>query len=419
VTDSNNSNIYRREAVAHAGQPSFGGVMITQPLSLLAMTVILIVIALIVIGFLHYGEYARKVTVSGYLEPKTGISRVYPSKNGIAEKLLFSDGDIVEKGQPLLLVKAPYLLADGEEAHKKILSQLLAQRKGLNSGIDRQYEKNKLDSEWYRVQFLSLRKEKLQLEEIQKLQTESLVIISRQRQAIRDLEKNHFVSSFQMLQVESDYIEGQKKRVQLSQQLTRIEAEIASAEYQFDLLPTLFQEKMKNLQGELSAIERQITEVNGQSEYLVKAPVSGKVTAIGIRAGEAVFVERPILAILPENEMLVARLLIPSRAAGFVNDGQAVRLMYDSFPFQQFGTQSGRVISMTGAAIDSRDLNSFSRQSEPVFIAEVALDKNTITAFGKEQLLQADMLLTADIIQARRSILNWMLEPLYTLRGRT
>jgi hypothetical protein len=29
------------------------------------------------------------------------------------------------------------------------------------------------------------------------------------------------------------------------------------------------------------------------------------------------------------------------------------------------------------------------------------------------------MILTADIVLAKRSIFDWMLEPLYTLRGRT
>jgi len=419
MTDFSSSNLYRRAAVTHAGQQSFGAVMIAQPLSLRSMTMVLLVIALIAMVFLHYGEYARKVTVTGYLEPITGISRVYPNRNGIAEKLLLADGDRVEKGQPLLLVRSHYLLADGEDAHQKVMSQLLAQLKELKSSIDRQYGKNQLDSEWYEAKTLSLRQEKKQIEQLLSLETESSSIIERQLDAIRNLEKQQFVSSFQLLQVESDAIEGQKKILQLTQRLTRVKAEIDGATYQKNLLPTAFQEKMKNLQSELSTVEQQITEVNSQSEYLVKAPVSGRVTAVNIRIGDAVFVDRPILAILPANETLIARLLIPSRAAGFVQDGQAVRLMFDSFPFQQFGTQAGRVISMTDAAIESRNINSPIKPSGPVFIAKVALDKNSITAFGKEQPLQADMLLTADIIQARRSIFEWMLEPLYTLRGRT
>ena len=56
---------------------------------------------------------------------------------------------------------------------------------------------------------------------------------------------------------------------------------------------------------------------------------------------------------------------------------------------------------------------------EPVFVAKVALDKGTITAYGEEHPLQTDMLLTADIVQAKRSILDWILDPLYALRGRT
>ncbi len=93
--------------------------------------------------------------------------------------------------------------------------------------------------------------------------------------------------------------------------------------------------------------------------------------------------------------------------------------MYDGFPYQRFGTHAGTIISVSDAAISPGELAAPLQIQEPVFLAKVALNKGTITAFGKERPLQADMLLTADIVQAKRSILEWMLDPLYALRGRT
>jgi membrane fusion protein len=93
--------------------------------------------------------------------------------------------------------------------------------------------------------------------------------------------------------------------------------------------------------------------------------------------------------------------------------------MYDGFPYQRFGTQSGTIISISDAAISPGELAGPLQIQEPVFVAKVALDKGTITAYGEERPLQTDMLLTADIVQAKRSILDWILDPLYALRGRT
>lgn len=44
-----------------------------------------------------------------------------------------------------------------------------------------------------------------------------------------------------------------------------------------------------------------------------------------------------------------------------------------------------------------------------------ALDAQTVTACGKPQPLQAGMTLQADILQERRCLYEWVLEPLYSL----
>ena len=48
----------------------------------------------------------------------------------------------------------------------------------------------------------------------------------------------------------------------------------------------------------------------------------------------------------------------------------------------------------------------------------VALDRQTLAAFGREFPLGPDMTLRADIVLDRRSLLAWLFEPLLGLRGR-
>ena len=46
------------------------------------------------------------------------------------------------------------------------------------------------------------------------------------------------------------------------------------------------------------------------------------------------------------------------------------------------------------------------------------LHRQTVDAFGREVALQPDMTLRADIILERRSLIEWLLEPLLSVRHR-
>ncbi len=55
---------------------------------------------------------------------------------------------------------------------------------------------------------------------------------------------------------------------------------------------------------------------------------------------------------------------------------------------------------------------------EPLYRITVVLARQTITAYGKPQPLQAGMLVDADIVQEKRHLYEWVLEPLYSLTGK-
>jgi membrane fusion protein len=47
--------------------------------------------------------------------------------------------------------------------------------------------------------------------------------------------------------------------------------------------------------------------------------------------------------IVPNDSVLQAELFVPTRAIGLVQPGHEVRILYEAFPYQQFGTYSGKV----------------------------------------------------------------------------
>ncbi len=411
--------LYRKEALLHASERTFGSTMITQPFSTRSLTVLLLVVTILSLVLLWQGQYARKETVQGYLRPDTGVSRVYPRNRGIVESIHVKEGDLVLKGTPLVNIRGTYSLADGQAASSKILSELRDQELRLIMQKKREKEKSALNEKLRIENLSSLKDEVSQLERIHRLQGARTAVSAQQLQASHDLKRKGYLSTTQWLLSKNNHLAEQKELVRIKQRLTRTRAALRNASHQQKLNPVLLADTLADINREISTINQKITELEERSSHLITAPITGRVTALNISVGEAASVNRPLLSILPEDATLYAWLFIPSRAAGLTEDGQRVRLMYDSFPYQQFGTHPGKILSISDSVISPGDISGPLRLKEPAFMAKVAIDKVTISAYGQERPLQTDMLVTADIVQAKRSILEWMLNPLFALRGRT
>lgn len=96
--------------------------------------------------------------------------------------------------------------------------------------------------------------------------------------------------------------------------------------------------------------------------------------------------------------------------------GQEVRVLYDAFPYQHFGTYRGRVTGVARTMLSGTDLAGPVALKEPAYKVVVMLDRQDVDAYGAPVPLQPDMLLKADIMLDRRSLLTWLLDPLLSAR---
>ena len=126
---------------------------------------------------------------------------------------------------------------------------------------------------------------------------------------------------------------------------------------------------------------------------------------------------------MPQGASLRADLYAPSRAIGFVKPGDKVLIRYQAYPYQKFGHQEGAVESVAKTALPTQELNGLptptgNNSNEPLYRVSVKLAAQTVNAYGKAQPLQAGMLLDADVLQEKRRLYEWVLEPLYSLTGK-
>ncbi|WP_345890935.1 MULTISPECIES: HlyD family efflux transporter periplasmic adaptor subunit [Vibrio] len=82
-----------------------------------------------------------------------------------------------------------------------------------------------------------------------------------------------------------------------------------------------------------------------------EASKQGTVTAIQAKVGSQVSPSTPILSIIPTNSPLELELLLPTRSAGFVQQGDTVNIRFDAFPYQKFGLMTGAITSIDKALI--------------------------------------------------------------------
>ena len=125
------------------------------------------------------------------------------------------------------------------------------------------------------------------------------------------------------------------------------------------------------------------------------------------------------------NSKLEAQIFSSSRAIGFLHAGQRVLLRYQSFPYQKFGSYEGTVAEVSRSAISPSELGqsfvgltSLYGTNEPVYRITVALDKQSVLAYGQTIPLKPGMQLEADVLIEKRHLIEWILDPLYTITGK-
>ncbi len=161
-------------------------------------------------------------------------------------------------------------------------------------------------------------------------------------------------------------------------------------------------------------IDQTRVETTIQSADTVVSSVDGKVLAIPVDSGQALNPGATVAIIEPANARLEVELFVPSRAMGFIRRGDEVRVMYQAFPFEKFGSAKARVTEISQTILTPSEVAMpGSTIAQPVFRVRAGIEKQTVQAYGQTIQLQPGMLLNAQIVFDRRSLVEWLFDPIY------
>ncbi len=411
--------LFRAEAVAFQRDPLRAAEAAPVPPGAAALTWLMAALVVAAAAFLATGSYARKETVSGFLAPSVGVSKVFPPRGGLVVAVDVAEGQLVEAGAPLLTVRVGQTDGTGSDVDGAVLQALARQRAALVEQIGLERDKSAAEASRLRDRADGLGREIAALQAQLASQHARTLVAEEQVTAVRDLVEKGYISVVEYKRRQDNFLAQRQNEAALAGQIAAKQGEASQEAHALAELPDQLAARLSALRGSVADLEGRLAETAGRHAYQLRAPVAGRVSALQARVGLVADPAIPQLAIVPAGSALEAQLLVPARAIGFVSPGQAVRLAYAAFPYQRFGLHGGRVLTVSGTLLRPAELVGPVAAGDPSYRVTVALDRQSVEAFGRSFPLGPDMTLKADIVFDRRSLLDWVLDPLLSLRGRT
>jgi membrane fusion protein len=411
--------LFRTEAVAYQRDQirSAEPLPVAPPPS--ALVWLLAVLVCATIAFLSVGDYARKESVSGFLAPTIGVAKVFPPRGGLVTAVDVTEGQLVEAGAPLLTVQVGQDDGQGSDVDGAVTQAIVRQRAALIEQAELETTKALTERQRLRDQIDGLGQEVASLRAQLATQHARSLVAEEQVTAVRGLVAQGFISIVEFKRREDNFLMQRQSEAALSGQIAEKEAASIQSRHLLAELPGESASRVSALQGAVADLDGRLAETAGRHAYQLRAPIAGRVSALQARVGLVADPAIPQLALVPVSSILQAELLVPARAIGFVTPGQTVRLAYEAFPYQRFGLHGGHVLTVSRTLLRPAELVGPITVADPSYRVTVGLDAQSVLAFGREFPLGADMTLKADIVFDRRSLLGWVLDPIYSLRGRS
>lgn len=370
----------------------------------------------IILCFLSIAQYARKETVTGYLTPTFGTAKIFVPQQGFIKELHVKEGQEVAEGDPLLTVVTAQISANGDDVNAAVLAALTQQRDVIERQVAAEERRTASEHDRLASMIKGIEAETAQLEDQREIQSDRLKLSESFVSSGAKLIASGALPPIELKRREQAALEQKQNVASLDQQITARRTQLTDARHTLEQLPVVAGDRIRVLRNDLSWIEQRVAEVNGRRAYIIKAPTSGRVSTLQATVGQIADPKYMQLEIIPLDATLQAELFFPTRAFGFVRPGQQVRMLYDAFPYQKFGTYRGSVTKVSHTILTGNDSTGPITLKEPAYRVTAALERPDIDAYGLKMPLQPGMLLKADVVLERRSLMRWLLDPIFSAR---
>lgn len=418
--------LFRNEAL-NARQISWmGNIVLVRPVSFAFLAAGAAVCACVVIAFLVWGTYTKRSTIAGQLLPDAGLVKIYVPQPGIVVEKHVTEGQVIKKGDVLYVLSSERQSSTQGNTQATISTQVQARKQSLRDESEKTRILQKDEREALSKKINGLKAESAKLDGQIEIQRNRVKLAEETLSRYQGLLNQDYISREQLQQKQEDLLDQRNRLQSLERERIGVERELTGQQNDLSSLALKHENQIAQIDRAIASAEEELTESEAKRRLVITAPENGTATAVVAEVGQAVDTSRPLVSIVPHGAALQAQLYAPSRAIGFIKQGDAVLLRYQAYPYQKFGHAHGKVVAVSKTALPSSELAAIGSlasggaggNAEPLYRITVDLLSQTINAYGKIQPLQAGMLLEADVLQDTRRLYEWVLEPLYSLTGK-
>lgn len=402
--------MFRQEVLRRQASSVQEEIYVDNPIGAAAYVSAAVLVTGTLLAVLLLASYARRVTIDGEVVPARGLFSVTSPKTGVLRKLHVSAGHPVPKGAPLAEVGTGEAIAGlGEteiyvsgriEAYRQLTVSAAAERaSSIGSAIVSERKASALLG--------------AQIEEVERQIAFKRTQISTNEALLRDLRSlldRKYVSRLQVAETESSYLSQLADLSALQSRSLELRRQRADSDRSVQSLAS--DRTLARIEREkaLIDIERDAASQLGQSSSLVLAPESARVSAVNARIGQSVRAGDQLLSLIPAGDRLIARFFIDSQAIGLLRIGDAVLLRFASFPYQKFGQKRAAISFISAAPVR---LDDQGETTGPTYQVDVALPDGSFRTGEAVFDIRPGMQVQADVLLERRTLLEWLFEPVY------
>ncbi len=436
VCRGDTSPLFRPEVTAALGSQWMGAIRLAQPISAWLIAGVAMLVAIALITFLSFGSMTKKARVTGITVPTAGNISIAAPNAGILMQSHVKEGEVVQIGQVLFTLSTQRQNSQGEIT-ALIAHQLRARQDTLIS--EQRLRESATNDKKIALQqrLTNLQIESDQIDQEIALAKRRLSLSQQSIEKFQTLQNSGYVSAAQTQQKQEENIDLATRLSNLQRNKTQLQASQVNLQSEINTLANTLATELAQLARAKAGLQQEIAENNNRHSSQIIAPQAGMVTAITNQTGQNINGGQVLATLIPavdannmtsaqDQQALEVHLYAPSKTAGFVSAGQQVLIRYNAYPYQKFGLQSGTVIDVSKTPFAPNELPqhlastilSNAQQNilgfnsnEALYRIKVQLKQQSINAYGKAQAIKPGMTLEADVVQDRRKIWEWIIEP--------
>jgi adhesin transport system membrane fusion protein len=357
-------------------------------------------------------------------------------EGGIISSVLVSEGDIVEKGQVLMIIDDTQFSSHFEESKVKTLAlqvkiaRLLAESTGRAFSVSKELDVAAGNMDEDENELFKSRQKDLQLKidiaknevkateqeitELQRRQEQlkiSYNLVSKEVELTRPLVKDGAVSQVELLRLERTLndLKGEVESNELA--IPKLRSKLDVAKQKVDEIGFNFRTdaraQLNAAQAELNTLfESNLALADKVARTSIRSPVKGTVNQIKVKTiGGIIQPGQDVMEIVPFDDALLIDAEVKPADIGFIRLNMEAMIKLTAYDFSIYGGLKAKVVHISANTI-------FNEKKESIYVVKLKTEKNYLEKNNKRYPIITGMKAGVDILTGKKSVLDYIFKPI-------